>query len=60
MGRRGDTARIIEHNKAFVYNGKDATEPGAPFLTLHPGDRYNLNTRKVIAHAIDRSPSSRK
>ena len=34
---RGDTARIIGRNKAFVYNGKDATDPGAPFLTLHPG-----------------------
>jgi cyanophycinase len=53
---RGDTAQIIGRNKAFVYNGKDATDPGAPFLTLHPGDRYNLNTRRVIARAIDRSP----
>jgi cyanophycinase len=53
---RGDTAHIIGRNKAFVYNGKDGTDPGAPFLTLHPGDRYNLNTRKVIARAIDRSP----
>jgi cyanophycinase len=53
---RGDTAQIIGRNKAFVYNGKDATDPGAPFLTLHPGDRYNLNTRKVMARAIDRSP----
>ena len=25
---RGDTARIIGRNKAFVYNGKDATDPG--------------------------------
>jgi len=53
---RGDTAQIIGRNKAFVYNGKDAPDPGAPFLTLHPGDRYNLNTRKVVARAIDRSP----
>jgi hypothetical protein len=53
---RGDTAHIIGRNKAFVYNGKDGTDPGAPFLTLHPGDSYNLNTRKVIARAIDRSP----
>ena len=53
---RGDTAQIIGRNKAFVYNGKDATDPGAPFLTLHPGDRYNLNTRRVIARALDRSP----
>ena len=53
---RGDTARIIGRNKAFVYNGKDATDPGSPFLTLHPGDQYNLNTRHVISRAIDRSP----
>jgi cyanophycinase len=53
---RGDTARIIGRNKAFVYNGKDATDAGYPFLTLHPGDTYNLNTRHVISRAIDRSP----
>ena len=53
---RGDTARIIGRNKAFVYNGKDATDPGAPFLTLHPGDRYNINTRRVLSRASDRSP----
>src|ERR1051325_4766253 len=53
---RGDTALIIGRNKAFVYNGKDATDPGNPFLTLHPGDRYNLNTRHVISRAIDHSP----
>jgi cyanophycinase len=53
---RGDTATIIGRNKAFVYNGKDATDPGAPFLTLHPGDRYNLNTRHVISRVADRSP----
>jgi hypothetical protein len=53
---RGDTARIVGRNKAFVYNGKDATDPGAPFLTLHPGDKYNLNTRHVISRTIDRSP----
>jgi cyanophycinase len=53
---KGDTARIIGRNKAFVYNGKDATNAGYPFLTLHPGDTYNLNTRHVMARAIDRSP----
>src|SRR5437773_4367914 len=52
----GDTARIIGRNKAFVYNGKDATDPGNPFLTLHPGDRYDLNARRVISRAIDRTP----
>jgi hypothetical protein len=53
---RGDTGHIIGRNKAFVYNGKDATDAGSPFLTLFPGDRYNMNTRRVISRAIDRSP----
>jgi cyanophycinase len=55
---RGDTARIIGRNKAFVYNGKDATDPGYPFLTLHPGDRYNMNTRHVISRVMDRTPAT--
>lgn len=53
---RGDTAHIIGRNKAFVTNGRDATDPGAPFLTLHPGDRYNLAARHVISRVISRSP----
>jgi cyanophycinase len=53
---RGDTATIIGRNKAFVYNGKDATDRGKPFLTLYPGDRYNLATRHVIHRAADDSP----
>src|SRR6185369_6467709 len=53
---KGDTGTIIGRNKAFVYNGKDATDPGSPFLTLHPGDKYNLSTRHVISRAIDRTP----
>ena len=39
---KGDTATIIGRNKAFVYGGKDETDPDKPFLTLHPGDNYNL------------------
>src|SRR6185369_10277013 len=50
---KGDTATIIGRNKAFVYNGKDATDPGSPFLTLHPGDTYNLSTRHVIRRASE-------
>ncbi len=53
---RGDTATIIGRNKAFVYNGKDATDHSKPFLTLHPGDRYNLATRRVMHRAADESP----
>lgn len=53
---RGDTGRIVGRSKAFVYNGRDPNDAGSPFLTLFPGDRYNLNTRRVISRALDRSP----
>jgi cyanophycinase len=52
---RGDTGTIIGRNKAFVYNGT-SNDPGKPFLTLFPGDKYNLATRKVIHRAADESP----
>ena len=45
---RGDTATIVGRDKAFVYGGKDGTDAGKPFLTLYPGDRYNLATRRVM------------
>jgi cyanophycinase len=53
---RGDSAEIIGRNKAFVYNGRDANDAGKPFLTLRPGDRYNLATRRVISRAIAATP----
>jgi len=49
---RGDTATIIGRNKAFVYGGNDPNDPGSPFLTLRPGDTYNLGTRRVMRRAI--------
>jgi cyanophycinase len=52
----GDTATIIGRDKAFVYGGRDATDPGMPFLTLHPGDRYDLGARRVIHRSSDDSP----
>ena len=52
---KGDVAEIIGRNKAFVYNGK-TTDPGKPFLTLHPGDRYNLAIRTIVHRAADDSP----
>lgn len=52
----GDFAEIIGRNKAFVYNGNDPNDPGKPFLTLFPGDRYDLAGRRIIARAIDASP----
>ena len=53
---RGDTATIIGRNKAFVYGGNDPNDPGVPFLTLRPGDTYNLATRRVVRRAISESP----
>jgi cyanophycinase len=52
---QGDNAEIIGRSKAFVYNGKDATDAGKPFLTLWPGDRYNLATRRVTHRAMSES-----
>ncbi len=57
---RGDSAEILGRNKAFVYNGRDANDAGKPFLTLHPGDRYNLATRRVISRAIDATPLTQR
>jgi cyanophycinase len=53
---RGDTGRIIGRSKGFVYNGRDPNDDGHPYLALRPGDVYNLNTRRVISRAVDRSP----
>ena len=50
----GDTARIIGRNKAFVYNS-GISDPARPYLMLHPGDSYNLATRRPIRRAIDGS-----
>jgi cyanophycinase len=55
---RGDTADIVGRDKAFVYNGNDAPDAGKPFLTLYPGDRYNLATRRVMHRAAADSPVS--
>ena len=52
---RGDVAEIIGRNKAFAYGGKD-NDPRRPFVTLHPGDRYDLANRRVISRAIDKAP----
>jgi cyanophycinase len=56
---RGDTGEIIGRSKAFVYGGKDATDEGKPFLTLWPGDKYNLATRRVMHRAIDETRLTR-
>lgn len=55
---RGDTGRIIGRSKAFAYNGRDPNDSGSPFVTLFPGDRYDLNARRVISRASGRAPVS--
>jgi cyanophycinase len=56
---RGDKAVIMGRNKAFAYNGKEK-DPTSPFLTLHPGDTYDLAKREVIKRAIDATPLTMK
>ena len=53
---RGDTATIVGRGKAFVYGGHDPNDPGKPFLTLYPGDRYDLGARRVTHRAADDAP----
>src|SRR5690348_4755134 len=53
---RGDTAEIIGRNKAFVYGGRDANDSGKPFLTLYPGDSFDLAGRHVLHRAVNDSP----
>ena len=53
---RGDTAEIIGRNKAFVYGGREPNDAGKPFLTLYPGDRYDLGARRVLHRAGDDAP----
>jgi cyanophycinase len=53
---QGDVGRIIGRSKAFVYNRGGLTDPEVPYLTLYPGDTYNLSTRQVVSRAADRSP----
>jgi cyanophycinase len=55
---RGDTAEIIGRNKAFVYGGRDPKDAGKPFLTLFPGDRYDLGDRHVLHRASEEAPFS--
>lgn len=52
---RGDTGTIVGRSKGFVYNGADPNDDGKPFLTLHPGDVYDLGARRVIARGSDGS-----
>ncbi|MEP6495363.1 MAG: cyanophycinase [bacterium] len=55
---RGDTATIMGLSKAFVYASREANDPGKPFVTLFPGDRFNLAERRVMHRAASDSPVS--
>jgi cyanophycinase len=57
---KGDTATVLGRDKAFVYGGKDQNDAGKPFITLYPGDKYNLGSRHVMHRAADDSPVSQK
>lgn len=57
---QGDVGEIIGRGKAFVYNGKDRPDAGKPFLTLWPGDKYNLATRRVVHRAISETKLTHK
>ena len=52
----GDRSEIVGRNKAFVYGGRDPTDAGQPYLTLRPGDRYDLAERRVAHRAIADAP----
>ncbi len=51
----GDTATIIGAGAAFAY-GAQAHDPGKPFLTLHPGDVFDLAGRRLVRGAADGAP----
>jgi cyanophycinase len=55
----GDVAHIIGRDKAFVYTATGPRDKGVPYLTLYPGDVYDLYTRRVVSRAADKSPVTR-
>lgn len=42
---RGDLAEIIGNGNAYVYREESGTPGTLSFITLHPGDRYDLSNR---------------
>ena len=45
----GDEFEVLGRSKAFVYGGNDPLDAGAPYVSLRPGDRYDLYRRHVIS-----------
>jgi cyanophycinase len=52
---RGDTATIIGAGQAFAYQAREH-DPGKPFVTLHPGDVFDLAGRAVVRRAGEDRP----
>ena len=48
----GDRGEIIGRNKAFAYGDLVAVDSGRPYVTLRPGDRFDLAGRRVTHRAI--------
>jgi cyanophycinase len=46
---QGDRFEVIGASKVFVYGGRDAADPGTPYKSLNPGDRYDLRGRRSIS-----------
>ena len=55
---RGDTGTIVGPSKAFVYASRQSNDSGKPFVTLFPGDRFDLAKRRVTHRAAADSPVS--
>ena len=56
----GDVGHIIGRDKAFVYAKNGPTDPRVPYLTLYPGDTYNLYTRRVVSRVAATSPVTKQ
>lgn len=53
---QGDRGELMGRGKAFIHNGRDPNDPGHPYLTLLPGDQYDLAARRVTARAAEGGP----
>lgn len=46
---QGDAARVMGDSNVLVHNGAEVPDdPDVPYLTLHPGDTFDLATRKRL------------
>jgi cyanophycinase len=48
-----DLARVVGNSGVLVHNGNDPTDdPDLPYLTLQPGDNFDLATRKRLMQTV--------